>query len=168
MKRKFITPSGFDLLTKEEKAKICNGAGSSQYFDFVYDKMYNKNMNKAANRHDYGYHIGFTRTDKIIADALYYYNMLAMIWNDDDAWWITKVLRSRRCKTFAWFVNEFGDGSFFLKEKNNLHEQGKYCDDDRNWKIIKRFINSEVTKDNYIDKIKMMIFDEYKPITVNV
>jgi len=118
MKRQMIIPESYRKLTPEEKSKICNGAGSSQYgFDFVPDTMYGLNLNIAADIHDYMYFFGISRLDKIIADVVYLHNMFAYI--ESNSYWFMVWVRENRALSYAMAVNSFGDGSFFIDGKYN-------------------------------------------------
>ncbi len=149
MIREFIQPKGFLDLTTEEFSSICNGAGSAQHIDLVPDTMYFMNMNEAANIHDYMYYKGYSRFDKIVADAVYLYNMFYLI--EQGSYWF-RFLRKRRAIKYAFAVNYLGDGSFFLKEKDNiLYENFPTKSHKHDWSIIKKFIKLDyVSNDNYI------------------
>jgi len=144
MKISLIYPKGLLELTPEEKALICNGAGSSQYPDFVPDTMYGMNMNESADIHDYCYYVGMTRIDKIISDCLYLYNMFADINNRSS--WLLSFPRKSRALLYVEAVNAFGDSCFFEDKKHNKvncddRDFLQFIDDAEKWLfIIKKFV----------------------------
>lgn len=103
----FITAPGFDDLTPEQKAEICNGCGSKQVLiDFVPDGCFGADFTPACDRHDYEYWLG---EDKRLADLHFLHNLIVCCKCDN------KTLYIARCKVaFAYFeaVVLFGDSSF--------------------------------------------------------
>ena len=161
--KKQIIPRGYKDLTEEEHKKICNGMGSSQSkIDLVPDKFYGLDMVECGNKHDYGYHTGYSNFDKFMADALFLWNMIARIEEEKSK---VNFLRKKRGRTYCKFVLVLGDSSYYLEEKGNQHLQPKFKGwfkwwkelryENRLWKTIKIFIKDKnVTQENYLSKLK--------------
>jgi hypothetical protein len=106
----FLSAPGFDELTSEQKASICNGCGSKKAIvDFVPDGALGADFTPACDRHDYFYWLG---GDKCKADRQFLYNLMVCCECED------KLLYIARCKiAFAYWeaVTLFGDSSFGCK-----------------------------------------------------
>lgn len=75
---------GYDGLSKDKKAKICNGAGAAGDWrsSFIPNTMWGLNLREVFDRHDYGYYIGNTAEDKWDADVDLLINSIILILGD--------------------------------------------------------------------------------------
>jgi hypothetical protein len=115
---KLYAPPEYWLLTPEEKARICNGAGPKGYGWAVPDTLYGLSIRSAADIHDYMYHVGTTLADKLEADRVFLNNMLRIIGAKTHFKWLA-WLRTRRANKYYWAVDQFG-GPAFWNEKNPI------------------------------------------------
>lgn len=108
-------PKGFYNLTPRQKKEICNGMGpSSLPFVSEYlipDTFLGLDMKRCGDIHDYMYHKGKTKTDKVIADNVFLANMMNTI-NAHSGNFITRSLRSTMALKYYRAVHEMGDDSF--------------------------------------------------------
>lgn len=108
-----VAPEGYWELTPEEKASICNGAGSKGGIK-VPDTMYGLDMTEVFNIHDYGYYIGETLEDKRLEDRRMLSNCLIMINNAKG--WVHRILspfRRRRALKYYEAVYYLGAKAFY-------------------------------------------------------
>jgi len=78
---KLISPENYKLLTKEYKAKICNGSGSAGTPKWIVKMLDNIggigiDYKECSNIHDYQYFIGKKYIYKIYADIIYLINLI--------------------------------------------------------------------------------------------
>lgn len=110
-KKILYAPREYWELTPEQKAEICNGAGPKGFGFLVPDTIYGLSITEAANIHDYMYHIGGHKYDKLIADKAFDSNMKKII--DKGTWWNwLKKLRNHRADMYYEAVVKFGDAAF--------------------------------------------------------
>lgn len=104
---------GYKSLSPEDKAVICNGAGAAGKWisNFIPNTMYGLDVVECFNVHDYDYHVGVTRRDKIIADRRLLSNLLMVINNESN--FIMGFLRRRRALKYYEAVYLYGDEAFF-------------------------------------------------------
>jgi hypothetical protein len=131
MKLPLYAPKGF--WDKKEKGLMnqdCNGCGSELDVSgkLVPDTIYGLDIrDSCCCPHDYMYKYGLTRIDKIFADVMFLYNMIATILNYGG--WLTMLRIFRATKYFVAVV-QFGDESFsFEKEiinENRITFQGSF------------------------------------------
>ena len=73
-------PDGFNSLSSEERASICNGIGASSGLSrLVPDTIWGINVGIVGDIHDYSYWLGGTDEDRETADAVFYHNLLVLI-----------------------------------------------------------------------------------------
>ena len=101
-----IAPSSYWGATKEERAKVCNGAGPAGRGWLVPDTMWGLSITEAANIHDWMYNEG---KDKKEADETFYKNCLLII-NKKGGW--LAPLRRYRAHSYYLAVKYFGASSF--------------------------------------------------------
>ena len=96
-------------LTKEEKAKICNGVGAK-------GAWYNRfipsfGLTETSNIHDFDYHTGKTERDKRIADRRYMQNNKRVVKATKNI--VVKKWLEMKSKTFYNIVRDFGDEAYW-------------------------------------------------------
>lgn len=86
-----IAPLSFLNATDEAKAKVCNGAGPggdgwwNRFLTWLIpDNLFGLNITEAANIHDWCYHLGGSRWDRIVADMIFLHNLIRLIWIDGE------------------------------------------------------------------------------------
>ena len=108
---KIYAPVEYWKLSKDEKAKICNGCGGrGGKFNFLIPQKYFK---ECCNIHDYLYYNGKTENDKRIADRLLAYNMNLVCGQLKG---FKKFYYKQLAKIFHKAVVDFGD-YYFWKNK---------------------------------------------------
>jgi len=114
-----IAEAGFNELTPEEKAKICNGAGASSDWRsaLIPNTLWGLDCTQVFDLHDYAYHVGRTYEDKCRADISMLINLIRFI-NFNGGW--LAVPRRYRAVTYYDAVHELGDDAFFSIEKGNM------------------------------------------------
>jgi len=106
---------GYQKLTPDMKARICNGCGAKGMFDFIPDTMYGMKICEACNIHDYDYFMGKTISDKHKADLRFLGNLIILV-NKGNV--VLRFLRRRRALKYYEAVRELGDKAFWAgKEK---------------------------------------------------
>jgi len=83
MNIKLFAPKGFFLLTPDEKKIICNGTGSSgtpKCITKILDNLYGFGFNYklASEPHDYMYFVGESIGYKLLADFVYFLNLMIL------------------------------------------------------------------------------------------
>lgn len=116
----FVTEKGFYSLTPERKALICNGAGAADDWRsfLIPNTLWRLDCTVVFDIHDYAYHVGRTRRDKLRADVNLLVN-LAILIIAEGGWFFT--VRMYRAATYFVAVHRFGDDAFFTVEKGNKH-----------------------------------------------
>lgn len=107
---------GFNDLTDEDKAIVCNGAGAAGDWrsKLIPNTLYGLNCTPAFDIHDYDYHVGITHDDKDLADRQLLTNLLILI---DNGNWCLAFFRRRRAMKYYEAVKLAGDDAFW-KSKN--------------------------------------------------
>ncbi len=100
-KEGLVAPLGYWLLLPEEKAAICNGAGSRGFGWAVPDDCYGVSLTPAADTHDYCWHVGMIG----LGNRIFRQNMLSLIDRERDDW---SPLRRRRVRTYYLAVTYVG------------------------------------------------------------
>ena len=105
---------GFDGLTKEQKALICNGAGPAGDWraKLIPDTMWGLSLLEAFDRHDYGYNIGKTLDDKWDADIDFLVNCVILILQAKSNIFLTYMRMARALKYFLAVHFKGGDAFF--------------------------------------------------------
>lgn len=105
---------GFDGLSPEKKATICNGAGAAGDWrsKFIPNSMWGLSLRKAFDRHDYGYYVGNTKDDKWAADIDFFVNCIILILQADSNILLTYARGARAFKYFL-AVHYKGDDAFY-------------------------------------------------------
>jgi hypothetical protein len=112
MRVALYAPPEYWRLSKEEKAKICNGCGGrGGVLNFLIPQ---KHFEEACNIHDYMYATGYTEEDKRKADATLLYNLDTIVKNMKGVkkWWYKNL-----AKTFYKAVHNLGDYYFWKGKK---------------------------------------------------
>lgn len=107
-----LAPRGFFALSKEELGKISNGCGPKGVPDFVPDEAWGKDISKPCDVHDYMYGRCAGRLDELISDLLLLFNLLLVIFQDEESWKIMKWVRSLRALKYflATALTQFTEG----------------------------------------------------------
>ena len=115
----FITEKGYESLTQEQKARICNGAGAANDWRsaFIPNTIYGLDCTEVFNIHDYAYHIGKTLDDKKRADFAMLQNLLCLINSSGNI--VTRFLRRMRAMDYYDAVVEFGENPFFVGKERD-------------------------------------------------
>ena len=116
---------GFDDLTPEQRAKICNGAGAAgAWYNFLIpNTFYGLDCREAFDRHDYAYHVGKTPQQRTLADLQMLNNLLRLV--DTAEGWHNRMLaplRRRRALKYYEAVHYRGE-SAFNAGKGYAHKQ---------------------------------------------
>ena len=118
----------------EHKAKVikedCNGCGSELDLSgkLVPDTLYGLNIrNNCCCPHDFMYKYGITCLDKIFADCMFLYNMVATIINKGGWLMLPRLLRATK---YFVAVVKYGETSFFngkeISERNEITFKGEF------------------------------------------
>lgn len=105
-------------LSSIDKAKICNGAGAAGDWrsKLIPNTLWGLDCIKAFNIHDYEYHVGVIKRDKLIADVHLLVNLILIIISDG-GWF--QALRIYRASTYFIAVHLYGDAAFFITNKED-------------------------------------------------
>jgi len=105
---------GYEGLTKEEKDKICNGAGAAGDWRsaFIPNSIWGLSLLEAFNRHDYDYSIGNTIEGKWDADINLLINCIILILRENSNMFLTYARMARAIKYFM-AVHYEGDVAFY-------------------------------------------------------
>ena len=116
--------AGFSELSPELKAQICNGAGAKDDWKSILipNTIYGMDCTEVFDRHDYAYHMGISREDKINADIQMFVNLI--IKSIDHGGWLT-MLRFIRSLWYFAAVYFKGNDAFYTEDKRNTHLKPK-------------------------------------------
>lgn len=147
----FSTPSGYTRfsfglmarpdyleLSPEKHKEVCNGIGAAKGLSkYIPETIYLLNVSEAGNIHDFDYHIGGTEADRVIADRVFYTNLITIIDHAADTaleglfkggwsrWWalikarpVERLRSARKARARKYYVAlcEFGSKHFNHKE----------------------------------------------------
>lgn len=118
----YLKPDNYDYFREcvpEEYEKICNGVGAKGDWRnaFIPKTIYGLDITEPANIHDFMYHIGETKEDKVQADIFFHKNMYKLI--DKNSYWL-RFVRKLRADKYYWAVCKFGDDAFFKNKKEKI------------------------------------------------
>lgn len=122
-----IRPEGYDKLSPEEKARICNGCGAAGQTDYIPDTIYGLRITEACNIHDYMYYLGDTWQEKEDADRIFLINLLRIIDSiPKKGIWSRIVRRLRKLRALSYYnaVVHFG-GLAFWANKTYINYKGE-------------------------------------------
>lgn len=109
-------PKSYLKATDKQLNKICNGCGAKDGIK-VPDSMWGLCIVKACEIHDWMYERGLTQGDLDFANAMFDYNLRAIIKNESNVF--TRYWRLNRADKYAFMVEKFGDKAYWVnKEKN--------------------------------------------------
>lgn len=77
----FFAPESYLIASVIDRAGVCNGAGTRDFN--VPDKPFGVDFAEPANVHDWMTHLARSRWEKIIADAVFFINMILAVVTDD-------------------------------------------------------------------------------------
>ena len=100
MARNLHAPPSYWVLTAEQKASICNGAGPRGKGWMVPDTMYCLSVTEACNIHDYEYHVGTAEADRFAADLNLLCNLAITILNAGAGVVLNRLRMARAVKYF--------------------------------------------------------------------
>ncbi len=89
-----------------------NGCGSGWSAKLIPNTIYGVSIREACRRHDYGYEVGLTTEEKIIADNQFLLNMLIII-NEVDKWYYPTKLARLRAIDYYSAVCDYGTDAFW-------------------------------------------------------
>ena len=105
---KLIIPKGF----RGSAAELSGGCGSDgALFDYVPDNFLGVDISLCCKIHDYLYTIGLTEEDKVLADKMFYKNLVRCVENDSPL--IFKTTNLWLAKKYYQAVRDFGADSFW-------------------------------------------------------
>ena len=108
MKVKLYAPPGYWKLSKEEKAKICNGCGAKgSKLNFLIPQG---KFREACNIHDYMYAVGKTDEDKKVADRVFINNLNRIVEASNP---LLRPLRKLLARSYYEAVSKFGYEAFW-------------------------------------------------------
>ncbi|MCK5787941.1 MAG: hypothetical protein KAH32_03010 [Chlamydiia bacterium] len=116
-----IAEPGYSILSAEDRASICNGAGAAGDWKsaLIPNTLWGLDCIQAFDLHDYAYHIGYTYDDKCRADISMLINLIRII-NYNPNW--LNFARRKRAVSYYEAVHNFGDDAFYTEEKGNITE----------------------------------------------
>lgn len=114
MKLPIYYPKDFLTASKEEKEKICNGCGAKDGIK-VPCRFWGLLIVLACNIHDWMFEKGVTRGDMIFANAMFLYNLTALVINSSN--WFTTLPRLYRAIKYYLAVVKLGDNAYWTKNK---------------------------------------------------
>ena len=93
---------GYEGLSEERKATICNGAGAAGDWrsKFIPNSMWGLDLLEVFHRHDYDYHIGNTAEGKWDADINFLINCVILILRAESNIVLTYMRLARAIKYF--------------------------------------------------------------------
>jgi len=105
---------GYNGLSIEEKAKICNGAGAAGDWRsrFIPNSMWGLSLKEVFYRHDYDYYIGRTDEGKWDADINLLINCIILILEAESNIFLTYARMARAIKYFL-AVHYKGHDAFY-------------------------------------------------------
>ena len=110
-------PNSYLIATKKQLDKVCNGCGAEGGIK-VPNKMYMLCIVEACEVHDWMFHIGKTAADLDFANAMFDYNLRAIIKNNSSQ--PLRYLRLARSDKYSYMVEQFGEKAYWVnKEKND-------------------------------------------------
>ena len=101
-----IVPQGYSDLTTAQKILICNGMGPKGWSWLVPNHFFGADITEAGNRHDFSYSIGGDKWAKVVADLMFLFNMLRLVF-DEGGWMQTP----RYFMALRYFTAVFWGGS---------------------------------------------------------
>lgn len=109
----------------------CNGCGSDLDLSgkLVPDTIYGLNIrNECCCPHDFMYKYGVTFNDKIFADCMFLYNMVATILNKGGLLTIPRLLRATKyfIAVVKYGDKSYKDGKIAILESNNISFKGEF------------------------------------------
>lgn len=111
-------PKSYLLATEKEKNKVCNGCGAKDGIK-VPDTIYGLCIKEICNIHDWMFERGITLSDLIFANAMFDYNLRALIKNESSQ--PMRYLRLMRADKYSYMVEKYGDKAYWVnKEKNDI------------------------------------------------
>lgn len=121
---KLYAPNEYWLASKKERANICNGCGAKKGLN-VPDTFYGLCVKEACNIHDWMYHFGKTKADKLFADAMFRLNLTILIDEHYEnhpsilSGFLTPLRHSRAAK-YYFAVAKWGDSAYWLEKHNQF------------------------------------------------
>ena len=113
MRLPLYAPKSFWVATCEDKKDICNGCGAKGGVKFP-DTMWGLNIVKGCNIHDWMWNYSKTEGDLIFSNAIFFYNLSAIIINESN--WITVVPRLSRAVKYYLGVVKGGTESYRVEQ----------------------------------------------------
>ena len=111
-KPKYILPKSYQLASRAERKKHCNGCGPKGYDWFIPDNLLGINITECCNIHDWMYTYGTTLEDKNWADYTFLINMRIAINNPLSKWKQLQKYRKELALFYYTMVKKHGDEAF--------------------------------------------------------
>ena len=109
-----FVPAGYNEMTPEMKAEVCNGCGPFGKFDFIPDTIWGLGISACCDIHDFGYTFGTTLADKEEADRIFLNNMLRLIEAAPGFWAkMLRPFRRRRALLYYEMIVAFGGPAYW-------------------------------------------------------
>jgi len=113
---KLYAPLEYWKLTPGQKKDICNGCGAKDGIS-VPNTIYFLCVREACQIHDYMYHVGVTKADKLFADAMFRQNLTILISKNSN--WFTSILRQGRASKYYIAVSQWGESAYWENKQYN-------------------------------------------------
>jgi len=125
MKLALYIPISYLEASKEEKAKVCNGCGAKAGTKFP-DTFWGLCIILACQIHDWMFHEGRTLGDYFFANAIFFWNLTAIIYNESN-WFMYWLRLERALKYYIGVLTKQGLNSFFVEGKDKNEDMTITC-----------------------------------------
>lgn len=107
-----LAPNSYWNNSKSSLNLITNSCGTTSIIGaLVPDSLLGTDITEVCNIHDYMYGLGHKREDRKIADQIFLNNMIEAI-EEDQSFFVVKVLRKFKAYLYYLGVRVFGDSTF--------------------------------------------------------
>jgi hypothetical protein len=126
-KIKLYAPNDYWEASETTRKEICNGCGAKDGIK-VPNTFYGLCIKEACNIHDWMYHTGKTKADKLFADAMFRLNLTILIDTEMDNTFIKKMInktlipfRHSRAAKYYFAVVKWGEKAYWTTKMNTLN-----------------------------------------------